>query len=238
MTKEELWLYTLCKKNKIDITDIQLSRLTLFKTLLLEWNQKINLISRKNEENVWRDHIAISLSILFKIKFLSGQKILDLGTGGGFPGIPLAIMLPECTFLLLDSTRKKITVVQSIVDSLSLPNVNTIWGRAEELSNQLHLKNSFDAVVARSVSNLTNLLDWGFPFLKSLLKKHAALDAGTEKVIISTPSLITFKGIEIQEEENLVRRKYPNVSIQNIPLHFAGSEEFQNLDKKLVVANQ
>lgn len=238
MTEEELWLYTLGKKNKIDITDIRLSQLTLFKTLLLGWNQKINLISRKNEDNVWRDHIAISLSMLFKIKFLPDQKILDLGTGGGFPGIPLAIMLPECSFLLLDSRQKKITAVQSIVDSLSLPNVKTIWGRAEEISNQLSLKNSFDVVVARSVSNLTNLLDWGFPFLKSLPKKYAILDTRTEKILISTPSLITFKGNEIQEEENLVRRKYPNVSFQNIPLNFAGSEEFQNLDKKLVVANQ
>lgn len=238
MSEEELWLYTLCKKNKINITDIQLSQLILFKTLLLEWNQKINLISRKNEDNVWRDHIAISLSMLFKIKFLSDQKILDLGTGGGFPGIPLAIMLPECSFLLLDSTQKKITAVQSIVDSLSLPNVKTIWGRAEELSSQLILKNSFDVVVARSVSNLTNLLDWGFPFLKSFKKKYAVLDTRTERVLISTPSLITFKGNEIKEEENLVRRKYPNVSFHNIPLNFAGSEEFQNFDKKLVVANQ
>ncbi|MEW6062003.1 MAG: 16S rRNA (guanine(527)-N(7))-methyltransferase RsmG [Bacteroidota bacterium] len=237
MTEEELWLHTLCKKNQLNITDIQLSRLTLFKTLLLEWNQKINLISRNNEEHVWRGHIALSLSILFKIKFLSGQKILDLGTGGGFPGIPLSIMLPECSFLLLDATQKKITAVQSMIDLLSLPNAKTMWGRAEELNKQPGLKNSFDIIVARSVSNLTNLFDWGFPFLKPTSANGATPVLSGEKITIAKPSLITFKGSEIQEEEDLARRKYPKISFYHIPLNFKGSEEFQNLDKKLVIAN-
>lgn len=238
MTEEELWLYTLCKKNHVNITDIQLSRLTLFKTLLLEWNRKINLISRKNEENVWRGHIVLSLSILFKLKILSSQKILDLGTGGGLPGIPLSIMLPECSFLLIDATKKKITAVQSIIDSLAIPNVKTIWGRAEELNKRPDLKNSFDIIVARSVSNLTNLFDWGFPFLKPTSINTLAAVLPPERITITKPSLITFKGSEIREEEELARRKYPNISFYHIPLHFEGIHEFHNLEKKLVIANK
>ncbi|MBI2427308.1 MAG: 16S rRNA (guanine(527)-N(7))-methyltransferase RsmG [Ignavibacteriales bacterium] len=238
MTEEELWLYTLCKKNGIIITDTQISALSLFKTLLLEWNQKINLVSRKNEENIWRGHITLSITMLFKIKFLSGAKILDLGTGGGFPGIPLSILLPECTFLLLDSTQKKIAAVQSMINSLSLTNTKTIWGRAEELHNKDGLKNSFDVVVARSVSNLINLFDWGFQFLKSTSQNNTAAYLLNEKIVISKPSLITFKGNEIHEEENFARQRYPKVALYNIPLNFAGSEEFQNLDKQLVIAHQ
>jgi len=126
MNNEELWLYTLCKKNSVSITEIQIHRLTLFKNLLLDWNKKINLVSRKNEENIWRGHISLSLSILFKIQFRHEMKILDLGTGGGFPGIPLAIMLPDCAFVLLDSTQKKLTAVQSMADALELKNVKTV----------------------------------------------------------------------------------------------------------------
>lgn len=238
MTEEELWLYTLCKINNINITHIQISLLSLFKTSLLEWNRKINLISRKDEENIWKGHIVLSLSILFRIKFATGMKILDLGTGGGFPGIPLSILLPDCTFLLLDSTQKKIAAVDSMIGILALPNVKTIWGRAEDLHNQPELKNSFDVVIARSVSNLANLIDWGFPFLKHPSKNNSAIDATTEKVVVSTPSLITFKGSNIYEEENLARRKYPKITLLSIPLQFAGSEEFQNLDKKLVIVTK
>lgn len=232
MNDEQLWLYTLCKKNNVYITDIQLELLYSFKLLLLDWNKKINLISRKNEENLWKGHIALSLSILFKIKFRDGLKILDLGTGGGFPGIPLAIMLPQCSFLLLDSTQKKITAVQSMIDSLQLSNVKTIWGRAEDLQKRPGLSKSFDAIVARSVSNMMNLFDWGLPFLKSSAGKNLLQG----KILIQTPSLITFKGSETDEEEKSARRKYPHIFLQSVPLNFAGSEEFDNLDKKLVIA--
>jgi 16S rRNA (guanine527-N7)-methyltransferase len=232
MNEEELWLYTLCQKNGIHITDIQISHLSAFKSLLLDWNKKINLISRKNEENIWKGHIALSLSLLFKIELPAGSNILDLGTGGGFPGIPLSILLPECYFTLLDSTQKKITCVQSMTESLQLKNVKTVWGRAEELNQQHPYHNTFDVVVMRSVSNLSNLLTWGVPFLKRTKKTNFHDD----KVLISTPTLITFKGAEIEEEEALAKKQFPSIALQSIPLTFAGSEEFDNLDKKLILA--
>ncbi|MCK9410404.1 MAG: 16S rRNA (guanine(527)-N(7))-methyltransferase RsmG [Bacteroidetes bacterium] len=232
MTDEELWLYTLCKKNGVSITDIELTRLSRFKQLLLDWNKKINLVSRKNEDIVWKGHITLSLSMLFKIRFRSGMNILDLGTGGGFPGIPLAILLPECSFLLLDSTLKKVTTVQSMADSLGLTNVKTIWGRAEELQRQPTFSRKFDAVVARSVSNLSNLLEWGLPFLKPFSGENIV----TEKISIAVPSLITFKGTEIAGEELEAQKSFPLVSLKSVPLIFPGSEEFDNFDKKLIIA--
>lgn len=234
MTDEELWLYTLCKKNGISITDIEIARLSQFKTLLLDWNKKINLVSRKNEENIWKGHIALSLSMIFRIRFRSGMKILDLGTGGGFPGIPLAITHANCTFVLLDSTQKKITAVQSMIDALGLKNVTTVWGRAEELQRLPAYSKVFDAVVARSVSNLGNLLEWGLPFLKPLYGENVI----AEKLSIAAPSLITFKGGEIEEEEREAKKSYPFVSLHSVPLIFPGSEEFDNLDKKLIIATK
>lgn len=232
MTDEELWLHTLCRKNNISITVIELQLLSHYKQRLLEWNKKINLISRKNEDHVWKGHISLSLSMLFKIQFRNGMKILDLGTGGGFPGIPLAIMLPMCSFVLLDSTQKKVMAVQSMADAIGLKNVKTIWGRAEELQQQPAYGQKFDAVVARSVSNLSNLLAWGFPFLKPF----AGENLSAEKTTIAAPSLITFKGTEIEEEEREALFAYPNISFHSIPLIFPGSEEFDNLDKKLIIA--
>lgn len=209
-----------------------MARLSMFKTLLLDWNKKINLVSRKNEENIWKGHIALSLTMLFKIRFRGGMKILDLGTGGGFPGIPLAIMHSDCSFILLDSTQKKITAVQSMADELGLKNVKTVWGRAEELQRQSTYSHVFDAIVARSVSNLSNLLEWGLPFLKPLSGENIVSD----KTSIAAPSLITFKGAEIEEEEREAHTAFPFVSFKSIPLSFPGSEAFDNLDKKLIVA--
>ncbi len=232
MTDEELWLHTLCTKNSISITDIQIARLSAFKTQLLDWNKKINLISRKNEENIWKGHIALSLSILFKLRFRPGMHILDLGTGGGFPGIPLAIMHPDSTFLLLDSTQKKVNTVKSMADAIGLTNVSTIWGRAEDVQRQPQYAGRFDAVVARSVSSLSNLLEWGLPFLK----KGGGTNITKDFISISAPSLITFKGSEIEQEEAEARSAFPAVALQNVPLIFPGSEAFDNLDKKLTIA--
>ncbi len=232
MNDEELWLYTLCRKNNIYITDIQIRCLYSFKTLLLDWNKKINLISRKDEENVWKGHIALSLSMSFKIDFRSGMKILDLGTGGGFPGIPLSILLPDCTFTLLDSTQKKIACVQSMTESLQLKNVKPLWGRAEELNQKTPFHHSFDAVVMRSVSNLSNLVEWGTPFLKQIKGENIV----GERLSILTPSLITFKGAEIGGEEKTAKNKFHSIGFQSIPLIFSGSEEFDNLDKQLIIA--
>lgn len=236
MNDNELWLYTLCKKNNIIITDIEIRQLSLFRSQLEEWNKKINLVSRKNADQIWKSHIALSLTLLFKIEFSPGSKILDLGTGGGFPGIPLSIILQNCHFSLLDSTQKKITAIQSIIDELHLPNVSAVWGRAEDIGKQHGFHNAFDAVVARSVSGLANLVEWAFPFLKPYNNGRPNNTPAGSKESISVPALITFKGGEIEEEEKDARKRYPQMKLHTIPLIFNGSEEFENQDKKLVIA--
>jgi 16S rRNA (guanine527-N7)-methyltransferase len=237
MNEDELWLYTFLQKNKLQTTEHQIRRLSIFKTLLLEWNKKINLVSRKNEEALWKSHISFSLTMLFKINFPNGTKILDLGTGGGFPGIPLSVMLFDCSFLLLDSTQKKITAVQSMIDEMELNNVQTIWGRAEDLQRKENLNGSFDFVVARSVSNISNLVEWGIPFLKQSLYKKTSDEPGNERITLAHPALITFKGGEIDDELIAVKNKFQKIDLQIIPLIFSGSEEFENQDKKIIVAS-
>lgn len=122
--------------------------------LYREWNQKINVISRKDIDNLYLHHVLHSLAIAKHTDFPSGSSILDVGTGGGFPGIPLAIMFPECNFYLCDSINKKIKVVNAVIDALGLKNIVAKQIRAEEIDH------SFDFVVSRAVTDLSEFLPW------------------------------------------------------------------------------
>ncbi len=122
--------------------------------LYSDWNTKINVISRKDIDNLTMHHVLHSLSLTRFIKFRDGTKILDLGTGGGFPGIPLAIYYPDCSFVLVDGTAKKIKVVNTIIESLGLTNCIGIHKRAEEL------RVKFDFVTARAVAPIEKLMEW------------------------------------------------------------------------------
>lgn len=122
--------------------------------LYMEWNSRINVISRKDMENFHLHHVLHSLGIARAIGFKSGSRVLDVGTGGGFPGIPLAIFFPETEFLLVDSIGKKIKVVNEVVAALGLKNVQARHARAEEI------KGSFDYVVSRAVTALPAFVGW------------------------------------------------------------------------------
>ncbi|HFC01247.1 MAG TPA: 16S rRNA (guanine(527)-N(7))-methyltransferase RsmG [Phaeodactylibacter sp.] len=138
-----------------DLTEKQLHQFAQLDGLYAEWNAKINVISRKDIEHLFEKHILHSLAIAKIIDFAPHSDILDLGTGGGFPGIPLAILFPEVNFMLVDGTRKKITVVNEVVQALGLKNVVAQQARAEELKGK-----KFDFVVTRAVATLDKLMMW------------------------------------------------------------------------------
>lgn len=142
----------LIKKYFPNITDKQAEQFGKLKELYDDWNSKINVISRKDMDNFYEHHVLHSLAIAHEIKFRDDSKILDLGTGGGFPGIPLAIMFPQCKFKMIDRTGKKILVVNEVAKALGLENV-----KAEQLSGEEE-KGKYDFVVSRAVMPLPDLV--------------------------------------------------------------------------------
>ena len=134
------------------LTATQIEQFHALLPLYKEWNEKINVISRKDIDNLYAHHVLHSLAIAQYIRWKHGTQILDFGTGGGFPGIPLAIMFPECNFKLIDGTGKKIKVVNAVAQAIGLKNVEAVHLRGEEE------KGKFDFVVSRAVMPLPNLV--------------------------------------------------------------------------------
>ena len=137
-----------------EITDEQKQQFEKLEQLYTEWNEKINVISRKDMDGLYEKHILHSLGIAKVMPFADGTKVLDVGTGGGFPGIPLAILFPEVSFTLIDSIGKKIKVVEAVSEGLGLKNVTAVHGRAEKLKEKFHF------VVSRAVTQMPEFLRW------------------------------------------------------------------------------
>ena len=137
-----------------EITDEQKQQFEKLEKLYTEWNEKINVISRKDMDGLYEKHILHSLGIAKVMPFADGTKVLDIGTGGGFPGIPLAILFPEVSFTLIDSIGKKIKVVEAVSEGLGLKNVTAVHGRAEKLKEKFHF------VVSRAVTQMPEFLRW------------------------------------------------------------------------------
>ena len=142
------------KKYFPDLTEDQIYKLKQLKPLYEEWNSKINVISRKDISHLYERHVLHSLSIGKVIRFKPETRILDVGTGGGFPGIPLAILFPECSFLLNDSIQKKIRVVDAVCEAINLKNVDTFHGRVQEVNGR------FDFVISRAVTAMPRFVSW------------------------------------------------------------------------------
>jgi 16S rRNA (guanine527-N7)-methyltransferase len=185
------------------LSEKQVQLFTQLEPLYAEWNAQINVISRKDFQEFYEHHVLHSLAIAKLISFTPDTKILDVGTGGGFPGIPLAIMFPEVQFHLVDSIGKKIKVVNGVVESLGLKNVKAEQIRAEQLTDK------YDFVVSRAVTRLPEFVPW--------VRKNIA-----KKQINAMPNgIIYLKGGDLQEETKPFKR---NIFIKNLSDYF--KEEF------------
>lgn len=141
-------------KHFSELSDLQLHQFSVLQSLYADWNSKINLISRKDIDDLYLKHVLHSLGIAKVCSFENNTKVLDVGTGGGFPGIPLAILFPNCQFHLVDSIGKKIKVVDAVAEALQLTNLTTAHCRAEAVEGQ------FDFVVSRAVTAMPEFVTW------------------------------------------------------------------------------
>lgn len=186
-----------------NLTERQKKQIEQLAPLYKEWNEKINVVSRKDIENIYVNHVLHSLGIAKVMSFKAGSEVLDVGTGGGFPGIPLAILFPETNFHLVDSIGKKITVVKEVSTALGLKNVRADQIRAEEV------KGKYDFVVSRAVTRMKEFYGWVNNKTKAESKN--SLDNG----------ILYLKGGDLDEEMNELKHPY---SIYNLSDYFI--EEF------------
>lgn len=193
-----------------ELTDTQKQQYEALWDLYHDWNAKINVISRKDIDNLYEHHILHSLAIAKAIKFREGTSILDFGTGGGFPGIPLAIMFPECQFRMIDGTGKKIRVVNEVASAIGLKNVDAQHLRGEDE------KGKYDFVVSRAVMPL--------PDMVKIVRKN--LSAKNQNSIIN--GILCLKGGNLDEELHPFAKK-----VELTPLNKMFSEEWFN-EKNLV----
>ena len=173
-----------------DLTDAQRRQFTLLRELYETWNARINVISRKDMENLYVNHVLHSLGIAKVVNFIPDSKILDAGTGGGFPGIPLAILFPKCQFHLVDSIAKKITVVQEVTKGLGLKNVRSEAQRVEKLNGH------YDFIVSRAVTRMKEFYGW---------VKHLSAKQNRHEL---ANGILYLKGGDLTEELSEVNKPY------------------------------
>ncbi len=178
-----------------DLSETQKDKFSKLQDLYKDWNEKINVISRKDIDQLYERHVLHSLAISKIINFKSGTSILDVGTGGGFPGIPLAILFPNVNFHLIDSIGKKIKVVVAVAESLGLKNVEASHSRVQET------RYTYDFVISRAVTNLPDFLNWTKKKIEK--KSFNSIKNG----------IIYLKGGDFDQELNLINKMYTVFSI-------------------------
>lgn len=189
-----------------DFTETQLKQFQALDALYKEWNAQINVISRKDIEGLYEKHVLHSLAIAVAFDFPDGSEIIDIGTGGGFPGVPLAIFFPNVKFHLVDSINKKLKIIEAVKSEIGLTNVTTQHTRAEDIKNR-----KFDFAVSRAVAPLKDLWRWSKPLLKSSSFKIKTEDG---KDFLFKSGLICLKGGDLAQEisESQVRPKMIEIS--------------------------
>jgi 16S rRNA (guanine527-N7)-methyltransferase len=191
-----------------DLNTDQYQQLAQLQELYQDWNQKINVVSRKDVDELMLRHVLHSLAIAKYIEFPARSRVIDIGTGGGFPGIPLAILFPEVDFTLLDSTAKKLKVINEVVEQLKLENVRTVHSRAEEHQGK------YDLIVSRAVAHMETFTYW----VDHLVRKNK--DPKTGRILY-------LKGGDLTDE----LKKFPQAYVTPITKYF-NEDLFQT--KKIV----
>lgn len=211
------YLTSILSASGIETEPPQIQMLEMYAELLLFWNAKVNLISRKDEAAVWRNHILHSIAGLTAVDFQDGARVLDIGTGGGLPGIPLAILRPDVEFVLCDSTGKKIRAVENMVESIGLQNVRCLTARVEDIAHNVPGDWKFDACVSRAVAPLEELVRW----FASVMKPGAMIAA--------------WKGGDLGKEIDDLRRRYKGIEVSRREIILESEDYFQKEDKCIVV---
>jgi 16S rRNA (guanine527-N7)-methyltransferase len=199
---------------------LDLEQIELFKRYhkeLIYWNKKINLISRQDENNILEKHFIHSLSILKYVTIPMKARCLDIGTGGGLPGLPLKIARQDIHILLSDSIKKKITTTEMFAKHTELHNINCISDRVENLCKNKNYLKHFDIIVSRAVTKVIELLDWTFPLIK---------DNG---------KFILLKGGNLDKEISQAKKKYNKLFLEVKDINISGCNLLNEAEKKIVI---
>ncbi len=194
-----------------NLTEIQKDQFNQLYPLYVEWNAKINVISRKDIEELYVHHVLHALSIARLINFKNVHSVLDIGTGGGFPGIPLAILFPQIDFHLVDSIGKKITVVQAVANGIGLSNVKAEQARAEQINGK------YDIIMCRAVTQLTEFYGW--------ISKNLKPDS----------EVVCLKGGDLNEEIHTFKQAYRNKKVKEFFLFSLFEDAFFETKKLILV---
>jgi len=218
MEYTEFW--TILSVNNIVINVEQIEQFKRYEKELLYWNEKINLISRQDEQNIREKHFLHCLSILKYIDFPKKARCLDIGTGGGFPGLPLKIALPEIYMTLSDSIKKKLKITEMFAKHTGLKNIECKLGRVEDLKNVQKYIQYFDVICSRAVAQTVKLIEWTLPLLKN------------------TGKFIFLKGGNLENEINEAKIKYPQLNFTVIEIDLRGYDYMKNEEKKIIVVSK
>jgi 16S rRNA (guanine527-N7)-methyltransferase len=208
--------WTAATSNDIILDKTQMEQLSRFHDELLYWNERVNLISRKDIANVWERHILHSLTILKYASIPTKARLLDVGTGGGLPGLPLKIARPDLKVVLVDSIRKKINCAQMFAQHTGLRDIDAVCMRAEEILHSTHYQKGFDVIVSRAVAPTTALLSW----VRPLMRQQA--------------TCWFLKGGDLSDEVAQARADHPGIDIKVINIDLFGAPWFANEHKRIV----
>ena len=211
----EFW--TICSANGIVLSKEQIRQIERYRDELVYWNEKVNLISRKDIENVLENHILHSLSVLKYIDLPVKSRCLDIGTGGGLPGIPIAIANPEIKMLLVDSIGKKIKITDMLAKHTEVKYINAMNVRVEDIANKKEYDSYFDFVFARAVTDALKIMQWS----KKIISRHG--------------KIVLYKGGDLIKEVDDLKKNYPKIIMKEQKISLIGYDKFEKEEKKLLV---